>query len=193
LRDGNLGLSSGKSGKACSHLDIIAQNGHVKRRLIFTICPMQSVAYAPFQKADGSDPLTDLHPRVREIASKYFETGHFRATILDTYIALDNEVQNKSGLDKTGMALMDHAFTPNKPLLKISDSLDERQGFLFLFKGAMGAIRNPKAHRVGKQIDPQRTLEWLSFASVLFRIVDESRINSNIDAQTKDQHGDAGL
>jgi hypothetical protein len=36
------------------------------------------------------------------------------------------------------------------------------------------AIRNPKAHRVDQINNKQEALEWLHFASALFRILDKS-------------------
>ncbi len=151
----------------------------------------QRKALLPLQIA-AADPLANLHPRVHEVASELFQNGHYRQAILDTYIALDNAVQDKSGLNRTGMALMDSVFSSTNPILKISNDPDERMGFMFLFKGAIGAIRNPKAHRVSKQNDPQRTLEWLSFASVLFRIIDDSQLKTNVNTQHKEQSDNTG-
>ena len=73
---------------------------------------------------------------------------------------------------------MQTVFSPRSPKLVISDDSDEQQGFMWLFSGAVMAIRNPKAHRLVEQNDPQRTLEWLSFASVLLRVLDDAHINS---------------
>ena len=49
---------------------------------------------------------------------------------------------------------------------------DEREGFQALFRGAMLAIRNPKAHELFKPEDPQQALEYLGFASLLHRRLD---------------------
>jgi len=53
---------------------------------------------------------------------------------------------------------------------------DEQEGFKFLFMGAMVGIRNPKAHDNVVQIDPYRTLEYLSFASLLMRKIEKGEI-----------------
>lgn len=128
-----------------------------------------------FQKANGSSPLADLHPTVQRVANDLFEDGHFRQAILDTYIAIEEEVKAKSGINKTGTALMQTVFSSERPVLITADDVTEREGFMHLFKGAVLAIRNPKAHKLIPQTDPQRTLEWLSFASVLLRILDETQ------------------
>lgn len=40
--------------------------------------------------------INRFHPKVVEVAGKLFEDGHYRQAILDTYIALCNEVQLKA-------------------------------------------------------------------------------------------------
>jgi hypothetical protein len=69
---------------------------------------------------------------------------------------------------------MQKVFSKNNPILKVSDNEDEQLGFMWLFSGSVMAIRNPKAHSLIEQNNPERTLEWLAFASVLFKILDES-------------------
>lgn len=118
--------------------------------------------------------LTHLHPTIQEAAGSLYATGHYRQALLDAYIAVDRAVQQKSQLAGSGTRLMETAFSPGNPVLKIGDSADEQQGFLSLFRGAMLAIRNPKAHSLGGTHDAQRALEWLSFASVLLRNLDEA-------------------
>lgn len=126
--------------------------------------------------------LSGFHPLVQRTAGELYMNGHYRQAILDTYIALVDAVKNKSGehkLDNT--PLMQNVFSPRTPILKVSDDNDEQQGFMWLFTGAVMGIRNPKAHRLIEQNDPQRTLEWLSFASVLLRVVDDSQLISRQD------------
>ncbi|MCX0276143.1 TIGR02391 family protein [Nocardia zapadnayensis] len=56
--------------------------------------------------------------------------------------------------------------------------LDEREGFFYLFRGAMVGIRNPKAHELARGDDPDEALEVLALASLLHRRLDiaEARI-----------------
>ena len=127
------------------------------------------------QLVDNSDPLVNLHTTVRQVAGQLYADGHFRQAILDTYIALSTAVKDKSGLKTDNTPLMQSAFSPKNPTLIVSSDPDEQQGFMWLYSGAMMAIRNPKAHRLVVQTDRQRTLEWLYFASVLFRVLDETQ------------------
>lgn len=133
--------------------------------------------YAADVNPDVPLELSGLHPLVQKTAGELYKNGHFRQAILDTYIALVEAVKVKSGeykLDNT--PLMQSVFSPRTPVIKVSDDADEQQGFMWLFSGAVMAIRNPKAHRLIEQNDPQRTLEWLSYASVLLRVIDDSQL-----------------
>lgn len=125
--------------------------------------------------------LSGLHPIVQKTAGELYKNGHYRQAILDTFIALVEAVKVKSGeykLDNT--PLMQSVFSPKSPIIKVSENSDEQLGFMWLFRGAIMGIRNPKAHRLIEQNDPQRTLEWLSFASVLLRVIDDSELIKNV-------------
>lgn len=129
-----------------------------------------------YQQIDIPKEIARLHPIVQKTAGELFKNGHYRQAILDTYIALVDAVKVKSGrhdLDNT--PLMQTVFSVKNPELRISSDSDEQLGFMWLFSGAVMGIRNPKAHRLIEQKDPQRTIEWLSFASVLLRVLDESK------------------
>lgn len=130
--------------------------------------------------------LSGLHPVVQKTAGELYKNGHYRQAILDTYIALVDSVKIKSGeykLDNT--PLMQNVFSPKSPIIKVSEDLDEQLGFMWLFSGAVMGIRNPKAHRLVEQNDPQRTLEWLSFASVLLKVIDDSQLITDSQKSTE--------
>jgi len=121
--------------------------------------------------------ILNLHPSVQDVADRLFSDGHYRQAILDTYILLVDKVKEKSGqYNLDGVRLMQKVLSPKKPIIKVSDDPDEQQGFMWLFTGAVMGIRNPKAHRFIEQKDPQRALEWLSFASVLLRVLDDAEV-----------------
>jgi uncharacterized protein (TIGR02391 family) len=122
----------------------------------------------------ASSSLAHLHPTIQQAAGSLYTTGHYRQALLDAFIAVDTAVRDKSQLAGSGTRLMETAFSPGNPVLKIGDSPDEQQGFMALFRGAMLAIRNPKAHSLNGTHDAQRALEWLNFASVLLRNLDEA-------------------
>lgn len=67
---------------------------------------------------------------------------------------------------------MQSAFSLQNPILKISDNKDEQLGYMWLFSGAVMAIRNSFAHTIN-EIEKNEAIEWLYFASALFRQLDK--------------------
>lgn len=121
--------------------------------------------------------LKNLHPLVQSVASQLYTNGHYRQAILDTYIAIVDTVKIKSGRrDLDGVQLMQTVFSPKNPIILISDDPDEQLGFMWMFTGAVMGIRNPKSHKLTHETDPQRAMEWLSYASALLRVLDEAEV-----------------
>ena len=122
-----------------------------------------------------------FHPRLVEASRGLFKDGYYSDAIFRAFTAVNNFVKEKSGLSLDGKALMSAAFNEEKPVIKINDLLtkpdrDEQEGFKFLFMGGQVGIRNPKAHDNVVQTDPYRTLEYLGFASLLMKRIEEGKI-----------------
>jgi uncharacterized protein (TIGR02391 family) len=94
----------------------------------------------------------DLHPEIARAAAKLFRDGHYANAIEDACKALDGLVRFRSRrFDLSGTDLMQKVFRPNNPILRFNDlktesDKSEQQGRMFLFAGAMLAVRNPRAH-----------------------------------------------
>lgn len=129
----------------------------------------------------------DLHPRIKAISSNLFADGHYKEAIQAALVEVISRVKevadypkDNSGRDLDGDQLMQKAFGcdgSNIPLIKLNnlvDSLDraEQRGFMSLFKGIVG-IRDKKAHLNFIQNDPYKTIEYLSLASLLMRLLEE--------------------
>lgn len=134
--------------------------------------PKASVIEEPTPVAAQPSKLEGLHPRVLEVAQKLFQDGHFRSAVLETYVALDNDVRRKSGLQHDGTALMQKAFSNKAPILKVAGGDDSQQGAMWLFSGAVMGVRNVLAHDQKANPPEQEALELLHFASTLFRRLD---------------------
>lgn len=140
-----------------------------RRRLERTLSPSKQ----GFAAADS--PVLDS--RITKVSMKLYADGHYHEAVLRACIALIDAVKTKAGYrDKDGSGLMTHVFSPDKPLLRLSDVRAEQQGFMFLFAGAILALRNPRAHNLLEESedDPERVLEWLTFLSALFRWLDDA-------------------
>jgi uncharacterized protein (TIGR02391 family) len=123
--------------------------------------------------------LDRLHPSIRGASGKLYLDGHFGSAIFEAFKAVEARVRDLSGLDETGRSLMVSAFNENNPTLPLNHlntrtEIDEQEGFRFIFMGASQGIRNPKAHDIVEQEDPERTLDYLSLASLLMRRLDDA-------------------
>jgi uncharacterized protein (TIGR02391 family) len=118
--------------------------------------------------------LDHLHPAVQQAAGSRVASNHFSDAVFATCTALDKAVQQKAQRpDLNGKPLMDVAFTPKNPVLRLSKQDNEQTGYMLLYQGVMQAIRNHYAHN-DPTTDPARALEWLNFLSALFYKLDEA-------------------
>jgi uncharacterized protein (TIGR02391 family) len=128
----------------------------------------------------GTFSLAYLHPTVQQAAGSRFMTSHHSDAILAACIALDKAVQAKAQRPNlNGKQLMDVAFTPNSPLVCLSQDRNEQMGFMLLYQGVIQAIRNHYAHN-DSAVEPARAMEWLGFISALFYKLDEAALPSTI-------------
>lgn len=123
--------------------------------------------------------IDTLHPVVKKASKKLYEDGHFAQAVFEACKALNNEVKRISGLeDLDGVSLMHTAFSPKNPKIRLTEmrtktDKDEQQGFMDLFAGAMGGLRNPRGHEEVLDSDPTRVLETLALMSLLMKKLDE--------------------
>lgn len=125
--------------------------------------------------------LFKIHPEIKKTSSKLFEDGYYAEAIFNAFKKLNNLVKkksNKTSLD--GKNLMLTVFSKDNPVLKFNDlktisDKDEQEGFMHLFAGAVQGIRNPKGHEDIIQKDKIRAREYLIFASLLAKRLDESK------------------
>jgi uncharacterized protein (TIGR02391 family) len=121
-----------------------------------------------------------LHPDIERAVGRLFRDGHYANAIQDAVKALNQLVRLKSGIDdKDGDPLMKHVFSPNNPILRFNDLLDEsdrneQKGFMDLFSGTVSGLRNPRAHKIIRD-EPERALEFIAFISLLAKLVDEAK------------------
>jgi uncharacterized protein (TIGR02391 family) len=132
----------------------------------------------------------DLHPKVKLVSARLFTDSHYKEAIQAALVEVISRVKevagypkDNAGQDLDGDKLMNRAFGcdgNNQPLTKLNelrDSFDrvEQRGFMNLFKGIVG-VRDKKAHLNFIQRDPYRTMEYLTLASLLMRLLDEDFI-----------------
>ncbi|HUK08526.1 MAG TPA: TIGR02391 family protein [Stellaceae bacterium] len=121
----------------------------------------------------------DLQPDIAFAASQLYRDGHYANAIEDAVKALIQRVRMRSGVEKDGVTLMEHVFSPKAPILRFNDlrspsDQDEQRGFMMLFSGAVTGLRNPRAHALKKD-EPERALECIAFVSFLAKLLDETK------------------
>jgi uncharacterized protein (TIGR02391 family) len=140
--------------------------------------------------ADGGDtPATkarrafgelDLHPEIVRACGQLFEDGHYAEAVENACKVLDMLVKMRSmRMDPSGTELMQLVFSPKAPILKYNNQANdseksEQQGMMYLFAGAMLALRNPRAHGLVDD-HPENAVEYLSFLSMLAKSLDRTK------------------
>jgi uncharacterized protein (TIGR02391 family) len=137
--------------------------------------PIRRATMAPLL---GGDLLTNLHPRIQEGTRPLFSAGNYAAAVFEGFKAIELRVRELSTSQRSGVALMGDAFDRDPPELALNDLAtqahsDEQKGFALMFKGAMLGIRDPKAHAPFETLEERRTLDYLGFASLLMRRLDD--------------------
>ena len=122
-----------------------------------------------------------FHPKVVEASRSCFVADNYREAILNAFIALIDYVKEKTKLRTDTKDLMTKAFNVDNPVIKLNSlkeqyERDEQEGFRFLYMGASVGIRNPKVHKLIPQSNPLHTLEYLAFASLLMRRIEEGKV-----------------
>ena len=121
-----------------------------------------------------------LHPNIIQSSYKQFRNGHLRDAVLNAIIAVFDAIREKTGLkDLDGDALVTKVFSERDPLLILSDlstssGKNDQVGFMQLLQGTYKGIRNPKAHSLSHDLDVIKTRQYLIFASLLCRRIEES-------------------
>jgi uncharacterized protein (TIGR02391 family) len=123
--------------------------------------------------------LPGLHPSVSAAAGGLFEDGHASRAVFAAFQAVEHRVQELTGRSESGKGLMMTVFNEQQPALDVSrydgrSGQDEREGFKFLFSGAILALRNPRGHGPEVADDPEEAMEYLALASLLMRRLDDA-------------------
>jgi uncharacterized protein (TIGR02391 family) len=126
----------------------------------------------------------NLHPRILDVSRELFMDGHPWDAVFAASKALVNYVKERSGRhDLDGAALVRAVFSKNAPVLAFNaladqTDLDEQEGIMHLFEGAVLAIRNPGGHSFPEGPE-QRAIEYISLLSLLaYRAQEAKRTKS---------------
>jgi uncharacterized protein (TIGR02391 family) len=134
----------------------------------------------PIKKKYTAFEDMNFHPRIAAVASDLFRDGHYTNSVFEASKALVNYVKERSGQhDLDGATLMRTVFSKKDPILAFNDlkdqsDLDEQEGMMHLYEGAVLAIRNPRGHTFLDD-SPERALEYIGLLSLLANRLQEAK------------------
>jgi len=155
-----------------------------------SLVPFIKASKKPLNPKKGQTELRCLfdsrgfHRSIIEASRKPFLSNDFPGAVFNAYKKVLNNVKEKSGnIKEDGLALVTSAFNPKHPLLKtpLVDATEDasiQEGIMHLFMGAVLSIRNVFAHKDVYLTNTDATLEYLSFASFLSKILDAMKKQS---------------
>ncbi len=120
-----------------------------------------------------------LHPELARAVTTLFADGHYANAVEDGCKVLDGMVKVRSGrYDLSGTELMQAVFSVKKPTLRFNkleseSDRSEQQGMMFLYAGAMLALRNPRAHAI-REDEADAALEYIGLVNLLLRALDRT-------------------
>jgi uncharacterized protein (TIGR02391 family) len=134
----------------------------------------------PINRIKAAFQEMDLHPRIASACSDLYRDGHYENAVFNASKALINFVREKSGRhDLDGVDLMRKVFSKNDPILSFNNlsdqsDLDEQEGMMHLFEGAVLGIRNPRGHSFYSD-SPERALEYIGLLNLLANMTVEAK------------------
>ena len=127
-----------------------------------------------FQDTDEEPILQLEHPDLRSDAVPEYVDGHYQRSIRTAFRVLEERIREEGGFpqDSVGMGMVQDAFSTDDGPLTFADVEAEQRGWMFLFSGGFGALRNPPSHRDEDSIDQQRAMQILHFVDMLLEILE---------------------
>lgn len=173
---GNLGRHI-HFGEECDYNDIVNHDlKEIERRAEAHL--LNSVGAERPEQDLGFEHL--LHPIITENAYQLYRNGHLREAVLNSITAIFDFIRERTGIAEDGDRLIGQALSVQEPRLVLSEletesGLNDQKGFMQIFKGAFQGIRNPKAHSLTHDLTELKAAQYLVFASLLARRIEEAR------------------
>lgn len=122
-----------------------------------------------------------LHPIISKNAYELFKNGHLREAVLNSIVAVFDLIRERTGSKEDGERLIGQVFSLRDPLLVLSELTSEsgqndQKGFMQIYSGVYQGVRNPKAHSLAHDLTDQKAAQYLIFASLLARRIEEANL-----------------
>jgi len=127
-----------------------------------------------FQDTDEEPILQLEHPDLRSDAVPEYVDGHYQSSVRTAFRVLEERIRKEGGFpqDSVGMGMAQDAFSTDDGPLTFADVEAEQRGWMYLFSGGFGALRNPPSHRDEDSIDQDRAMQILHFVDMLLCVLE---------------------
>ncbi|WP_433628424.1 TIGR02391 family protein [Halomicrococcus sp. NG-SE-24] len=136
---------------------------------------------AAYPWADNANEFSEvdsgvLDSELAEECLSTYENGDYQEAVRTAFIILEERVREKGEFeaDDYGDSLMSEAFSVNGGPLSFGETGAEKQGAMFLYRGAIMALRNPASHRFVEEADQDYARDVLHTVNLLLRILEEN-------------------
>lgn len=133
----------------------------------------------PFEWAVEGDDFTEvdstvLDPELASRAIPEYEDGHYQSAVQSAFIILEERIRGRGDFGRSihGDDLMTEAFSIDGGPLSFGETGGEKQGVMFLYRGAMLSLRNPVSHRFIEEVDEDYARDVLHTVNLLLRLVE---------------------
>jgi len=104
----------------------------------------------------------------------------YHDVVTNAFPILEDRIRAKVGVDPSysGRKLIDYAFNPKTGKLTLGETESEREAFYFIFRGALGFLRNPPSHRLTEDESNIEAFEIICMVDLLLWFVDKAKLRS---------------
>ncbi len=114
---------------------------------------------------------------------KFLKNGDWDEAVRVANVRIVNRVKKLSGLNEDGVPLVQKAFSPKNPILRLSKIQDEQIGLMHFFIGSVFAFRNPPSHDDENKWLEEECISKLHIANYLMKILDKAEKVDRIDKE----------
>lgn len=127
-----------------------------------------------FHEMDEEPILHLEHPDLRSDAVPEYVDGHYQSSVRTAFRVLEERIREEGGFsqDDTGVSLAQDAFNVGDGPLTFADVEAEKLGWMYLYAGGFGALRNPPSHRDEDSIDQHRAMQILQYVDMLLDVLE---------------------
>ncbi len=107
----------------------------------------------------------------------------FDRVIREASVVLEDRIRRLTGSDaRSAVPLMQSVFSANRPVLRISDDMQEQTGAMNLYTGVMGLFRNQGGHRLSTEVTQRNALQFVVMVDLLLSLAGKATQRSPAEA-----------